>query len=254
MSKKNPFNRPTEEISLPSKGLLYPTDHILSSGKVEIMYPGAQAEDILTNANYINNGTVIDKYLEHLLVTEVDLDDLIISDKDALMVSSRILGMGADYTVEKVIDRNPEPVTFNISEFEEKAVDWELFKPGENEFSYTLPKGKADVKFKLLCGQDLKKISEEETFLKKTMKDYSADTSLVFKFSITEVNGARDSKSIRDFVDRQLLQIDSKSLKKYIDIVTPSLVWKATGVRANNEIVEDLDVPFQPVPFFWPAS
>ena len=32
------FKFPTEEVELPSKGLVYPPEHPLSSGKVEIKY------------------------------------------------------------------------------------------------------------------------------------------------------------------------------------------------------------------------
>ena len=55
------FKFPTEEVELPSKGLLYPKDHPLSSGKVEIKYMTAKEEDILTNQSYIQKGTVLDK-------------------------------------------------------------------------------------------------------------------------------------------------------------------------------------------------
>ena len=46
-AKKHNF--PTEIVELPSKGLLYPKDNPLSSGKVEMKYMTAREEDILTN-------------------------------------------------------------------------------------------------------------------------------------------------------------------------------------------------------------
>ncbi len=55
------FKIPTEEVELPSKGLIYPKDNPLSEGKVEMKYMTAKEEDILTNQNYINQGTVINK-------------------------------------------------------------------------------------------------------------------------------------------------------------------------------------------------
>ena len=36
------FTLPTEEVELPSKGLVYPKDNPLSSGKVEIKYMTAK--------------------------------------------------------------------------------------------------------------------------------------------------------------------------------------------------------------------
>ena len=67
------FKFPTEEVELPSKGLIYPKDHPLSSGKVEIKYMTAKEEDILTNQAYIEKGTVLDKLLESVLISKVNL-------------------------------------------------------------------------------------------------------------------------------------------------------------------------------------
>jgi len=54
---------PTELVSLPSKGLLYPESSPLAKGEIEMKYMTAKEEDILTNANFIRQGTVIDKLL-----------------------------------------------------------------------------------------------------------------------------------------------------------------------------------------------
>ena len=51
---------PAEEVTLPSKGLLYLENSPLKSGKIEMKYMTAREEDILTNQNYIKNGTAID--------------------------------------------------------------------------------------------------------------------------------------------------------------------------------------------------
>ena len=61
------FKFPTEEVELPTKGLLYPKDHPLSSGKVEIKYMTAKEEDILTNTTFIQKGTVLDKLLQAVM-------------------------------------------------------------------------------------------------------------------------------------------------------------------------------------------
>ena len=91
---------PTEVIELPSKGLLYSPGSALSSGKVEMKYMTAKEEDILTNQSYIKNGTVLDKLMKSLIVSKINYDDLLIGDKNAIMVASRILGYGNEYTFE----------------------------------------------------------------------------------------------------------------------------------------------------------
>ena len=93
-----PFKFPTETIELPSKGILYSEDHPLSNGTIEMKYMTAREEDILTNQNYIANGTVLDKLLQSLIITKFDYNDLLIGDKNAILIASRILGYGKDYS------------------------------------------------------------------------------------------------------------------------------------------------------------
>ena len=74
------FKFPTEEVELPSKGLIYPKDNPLSSGKIEMKYMTAKEEDILTNQNYIKQGTVIDKLLKSLIISKINYDDLVVGE------------------------------------------------------------------------------------------------------------------------------------------------------------------------------
>ena len=87
------MNFPTEMVELPSKGLIYPENNPLSSGKVEMKYMTAKEEDILSNQSYIKEGIVLDKLLKSLIVSPINYDDLIIGDKNALMVAARGLGI-----------------------------------------------------------------------------------------------------------------------------------------------------------------
>ena len=81
---------PTEVIDLPSKGNLYPKEHPCSNGKIEIKYMTAKEEDILTSQNLIKKGVVIDRLLDSLILTNgVKQEDLILGDKNAIMVAAR---------------------------------------------------------------------------------------------------------------------------------------------------------------------
>ena len=92
---------PSEVIDLPSEGKLYPNDHPLKDGKIELKYMTAKEEDILTSQNLIKKGVVIDYLLDSLILTKgVKSEDLIIGDKNALMVAARILAYGPEYPCE----------------------------------------------------------------------------------------------------------------------------------------------------------
>ena len=113
------FKLPTETVDLPSKGLLYSEDNPLSSGQVEIKYMTAKEEDILTNANYINDGTVLDRLMKSLIVSDINYNDLLIGDKNAIMIASRILGYGAEYK----FTYQGEEHNVDLSQLENKVID-----------------------------------------------------------------------------------------------------------------------------------
>jgi hypothetical protein len=115
---------PTEVVSLPSKGLLYPKESPLSKGEIEMKYMTAKEEDILTNTNFIKQGTVIDKLLQALIVTPIDYDELLIGDKNAILISARILGYGQEYSFKYTDTQGQEVETaIDLSTLKEKEIE-----------------------------------------------------------------------------------------------------------------------------------
>jgi hypothetical protein len=92
---------PTEIVDLPSKGLVYPEGHPLRKGNVEIKYMTAREEDILASQSLIKKGVVLDKLFESVVVEKgVEINDIFIGDKNAILLATRVMGYGADYEVE----------------------------------------------------------------------------------------------------------------------------------------------------------
>tara|TARA_Y100000389_G_scaffold87460_1_gene83977 strand:+ start:621 stop:1349 length:729 start_codon:yes stop_codon:yes gene_type:complete len=234
---------PTEQVELPSKGLVYPKDNPLSSGVVEMKYMTAKEEDILTNQNYISNGTVLDKLLESLVISEgVKVKDLIVGDKNAVLVAARILGYGKDYTFS--YDNTKHKVDLSI--LEPKHFDESLITPGVNEFEFKLPKSGNTIKYKLLTGHDESKIDREIKGLKKIDKNASPDLSTRLKYLIVSINDDSDSKSIRKFVDNYLLAMDSRALREHIRNTQPDI-----DMNVTLDSGEEVAVPIS-INFFWP--
>ena len=140
------FKLPTETVELPSKGLLYPENSELAKGTVEIKYMPAKEEDILTNQSYIKDGVVLDKLLKSVVVSEINFDDLLIGDKNALMIAPRILGYGSKYN----FNYNGEDEEIDLSLLENKNIKEDLFQNRVNEFPFTLPFSKNEITFKSL--------------------------------------------------------------------------------------------------------
>jgi hypothetical protein len=237
------FNLPTETIELPSKGLLYPKDSPLASGTIEMKYMSAAHEDILTNQSYIQNGTVLDKLLQSLIVTKINYDDLLIGDKNAIMIAARILGYGKDY---KFMYRGEEE-TVDLSKIENSPLHEEVQKATSNEFAFTLPGSGNVVTFKLLTHGDEKKIEQEMKGLAKINKNNSSTITTRLKYQILSVNGETEKPKIREFVDNYLLAQDSRALREKIKALSPDV--DLTFFPENGS--ERVGVPIG-LNFFWP--
>ena len=242
------FKLPTETIELPSKGLLYPEGHPLASGTVEMKYMTAKEEDILTNQNYIKNGTVIDKLLQSLLVTEFDYSDLLIGDKNAIMVAARILSYGKDYSFEF----NEQPYTVDLSLIENKDIDYSLFKRGQNEFSFTLPHAGHTITYKLLTHGDERKVEQEIKGLQKINKDNIAEVSTRLKHMILSVDGSSEKADVRKFVDNYLLAKDARAFREEYGRISPDLKLEFTYEDPQGADKEAA-IPVG-VNFFWPDA
>jgi hypothetical protein len=243
---------PTEIVSLPSKGLLYPKESPLAKGEIEMKYMTAKEEDILTNSNFIKQGTVIDKLLQALIVTPINYDDLLIGDKNAILIAARILGYGQNYTFKYNNERGQEIETsIDLSTLNEKEIDTAIYKDGNN-FSFSLPKSGNTVTFKLLTHGDEKKIEQEIKGLQKVNPNGSFDVTTRLKYMITSINGDSEMKSIREFVDTYLLAPDARALREYYTKVQPDIDLKFKP-EDESYIGEGITIPIT-LNFFWPDS
>jgi len=239
------FKYPTEEVELPSKGLIYPKDHPLSSGKVEMKYMTAKEEDILSNQAYITKGIVLDKLLRSLITDKkINIDDLIVGDKNALLIASRVLGYGKDYIVEL----DGEEHTIDVSTLESREFDDGSIEQGKNEFDYILPHSGTPIKYQLLTGKLEKSVEREITGLKKLNKEVSPELTTRLKHMIISVDGNDDNKSIREFVDNYLLARDSRSFREHIRITQPDI--DLSYILDNGQ---EVVVPIG-LNFFWPDA
>lgn len=233
---------PTEMVDLPSKGLLYSEDSPLRAGTIEMKYMTAREEDILTNSNYIQQGIVLDKLLESLIVTKINFKDLLVGDKNAILIASRILGYGQDYEFEM----NGRTYQVDLTTLKDKELPEDVNYSNGNEFNFTLPASKDEITFKLLSHGDELAIEQELKGLKKINPNASPELSTRLKYIITSVNGDREKKTIREFVDNQLLARDSRALRQEVKRISPDI-----DLTIQGDGGEDIAIPIN-LNFFWP--
>lgn len=247
------YDFPTEIIELPSRGLLYPEGHPLAAGKIEIKYMTAREEDILSTQSYIKQGVVLDKLCEAVIVTKgVKFDDLLVGDKNALLLAARAYGYGPEYETKVTTSAGNEvPITIDLSSVPHKVFDETLITPHVNEFEYTLPKAGNVIKFKILTVGDQKRIDGDLKGLRKAQDIYGTQNLTTrFRYMILSVDGNTDKSNINKFI-QNMLAVDSRAFREYINKISPDVDLEVEGedpetgepFRNNFEIGVDLFYP-----------
>jgi hypothetical protein len=198
---------PSEIIKLVSNGMVYPSNHPLRNGTIEMRYMTAYDEDILTNPSYIREGVVLDKLLETLIVTPVDYSTITKIDKNGLIITARILSYGKDYDVT-VLDPNTKNELKRVVDLTKlKNSEFNLVSDDNGEFDYALADGTV-LKFKFLSNSDNDELNVSE-FLART---------------ITQINDNRSNEHIREYIRYNFLAREAKQFRTYIIQNTPSVV------------------------------
>ena len=253
--EENKFKFPTEIVELPSKGLLYPEGHPLAAGKIEMKYMTAREEDILTNQNYIKSGIVIDKLLQSMIITKFEYKDLLVGDKDAIMLAARILGYGKDYSFSYYSDYSDseEKLTIDLTQLKEKIIqEKNILTKGKNEFNFKLPNTGNEITFKLLTHGDEQDIEKEILGLKKIDPKGNSEVTTRLRHMILSVNGDYDKKTIREFIEYGLLAKDSRAFREHFTSIAPGIDLKYS-YTFDSGVEEDITIPIN-TNFFWPDA
>jgi hypothetical protein len=248
---------PTEMIDLPSQGHFYDESNPLSSGQVEVKMITAKEEDILTNANLIKKGQVLDKLMESVLINKkIKTDDFLICDVNAVYIGLRRLAYGDNYgplsiTCPNCKEENKE-VDIDLGQLKYKDMDFSKFPKNINNFQFTLPFSKRIITFKLLTSRDEAGV-EAEIKVNNKLKLSNSDLTSRLKYIITSVDGNSDKSYIRKFIDEELLSKDSFEFRKHIKEITPAIDMGYTFTCQHCNSDERITVPMT-AQFFWPDS
>ena len=252
------FVAPTDFVDLPSGGKFYAEDHPLHNKEcIEIRQMTAKDEDILTSQTLIQKGVAVDRLLQNLLVDNVDIDSLLVGDKNAVIMAARINGYGAQYDtkVQCPICTNYSEYSFDLNEnvkfqsVDENYEDLGAKKTSSNTFMISLPASKVEVEVKLLTSGDEKKLARHVERIKKLKLPESTLTDQI-KMFVTSANGETNPSVVSDFVDHMPAK-DSRFLRDLYSKLIPNVDMKQsfTCFHCNSEM--EMEVPFS-ADFFWP--
>jgi hypothetical protein len=249
------YDFPTEVISLPSQGKCYSENNPLSSGQVEIKYMTAKEEEILSSQNLIRKGVVLDKLFESIIVDRgINIDDIILGDKNAIMLAARILGYGPQYVVQ-ITDEMGESndVTVDVGKVKTKEIDFDKLSR-ENRYKFTTSTG-VELEWRFLTHGDEKKIDVDVKAMQRLNKasDTSSELTTRYRYMITSVNGDSSTSAITKFINTQFLTRDTRDFRKYINSLQPDINMEFEYENPNTGVVEVKPIPMG-VGFFWPTE
>jgi len=252
------FVLPTEFVELPSKGKLYSADHPLHNQEtIEIRHMTAKDEDILTSETLLRKGLAIERLLENVVIDKkIKMDDLLIGDKNAVVVATRITGYGPHYETRVRCpacgvssDYDFDLREGKITEFENNIKALDIKQTEQNTFIVTLPAMKVDVEFRPLLGKDERDLTAS---MEKKKKYKLPETMMTdqFRAFICSVNGEQSFGAIDSLVEN-MPAMDARYLLDAYKKSSPNidLTQEFSCSSCSHEGL--MEVPFT-ANFFWP--
>ena len=250
------FSTPTEFVDLPSRGKYYPEGHSLrDKEQAEIRFMTAKDEDILSSRTLLKNGLAIERLVKNILVDRtIDTDTLLVGDKNAILVASRITGYGDSYEARTMC---PSCTTTTNQEYDLSSLsvyyggEWGEFdvRQQDESFVVTVPQSKVEVEVRLLTSKDEQHLSKlTESKRKKKLPENNLTDQL--KHIIVSVNGHSDGKSITTFVDGMPAR-DSSYLRKAYEKIVPNIDLSVPFNCSSCGFEQEVSMPFTAA-CFWP--
>jgi len=255
MAENKKYDFPTEVITLPSQGLGYDEKSPLAKGEIEIKYMTAKEEEILASQNLIKKGVVLDMLFESIIADKsINIDDILLGDKNAIVLATRILGYGPEYKVGmQGEDGETEEVMVDLSKVETNDVDPKKLNR-KNEYEFVTPTGKNVIVFKLLTHGDEKKIDVDVKAMNRLNKGgASQELTTRYRYMFKSVDGKEDTKSIVDFVNNKFLARDTRAFRAYLKELQPDMNMQFDWINPQTGVKEGRPIPMG-VGFFWPGE
>tara|TARA_Y100000034_G_C6901285_1_gene416925 strand:+ start:567 stop:1370 length:804 start_codon:yes stop_codon:yes gene_type:complete len=248
---------PVEAVPIPSEGAVYSESSGLNNKKlVEIRAMTTQEEDILSSPALIKQGTVITHLLSSCLVDKsIDVNEMLIGDRNALMVAVRITGYGADYTVNASCPsctRTSEQ-TFDLAQLEIKRLAISPVVEGHNVFEFKLPVTGKTVHFRFLSGRD----EVERSIMLERMRKMTGGMGIEkgvtsrLEYQIVAVEGVEDRNTVVQFISKMPAQ-DSRKLRAFISKHEPGIDMRGFISCPHCSYKGGVALPIGAT-FFWPS-
>lgn len=241
------YNCPFDVIPLPSGGKTYKN----KKAGIRVGYMTTADENILTSPNLLKSGEFLEILMNRkILEPELRYKDLLVGDRNAIMIWLRATSYGEMYPVT-ILDENDTPFDTEVNLNDLKIKKLEIEPDEEGLFDYQFPLCKANIKFKLLTIGDVEDIEKMVETDKANDALVNKSNTYTFEKMIVEVNGSRDRNMIREFANSLRIK-DAKEFGDYLEKFECGIDMTITVRTPGGGSIESfLPLNFN---FFWPNS
>lgn len=252
------YQVPTETVSLPSKGLVYPVESSLhQKDNVDVRCMTARDEDILTSRALIKKGTAMSTLISSCLMDKsIDPDELLVGDRNAILVALRVSGYGAKYEVRVECPECSHAFDheFNLGNLPLRNLGAEPVSPGQNLFRYELEMMKKTVEFRLMTGAAERELTLNAERKKKAVGPGGVEDNITSRLAaqIVSIGGETDRAQIARLV-RDMPAGDSRDLRTYIAQIEPlvEMIGEIDCPACSERSEVEMPIGAE---FFWPQS
>ena len=226
-------------IPLPSKGECYKT----KIDRIPVGYLTAADENLITSPNLYESGSISQILLKKkILNKDINVDDLVSGDVDAIMVFLRGTSYGNDFPIVATDPRNGKKIDTTVDLSKLKYKPFTLRGDENGHFDFTLPRSGAKIKFKFLT-------KKEENLLQKLNRK-ERQTVAVFHINdaIEKIkNALKTDDKLNDGDRTQIIEINKKLQKwsenlsqnkktlPYTKTVTNTMEMQIVSINGNTD-------------------
>jgi hypothetical protein len=219
-------------VELPSRGIHYTNN----KKSLRVAYLTAADENILASPNLIQTSQIVTELLKRkILDRDINIDDIVDEDKEAILIFLRNTAFGSEYTITLTDSKTNQ-------EFEVKvdlsSLDFKPFtlEPDTNgEYPYRMEKSGINITFKFLSQKQEKEIDE----LNKSWNGVGVAPIITkrLEMMIKSIEGNKDPMNIRNFIETMPIK-DSQDFRKYVNDNKPGLDLTQTANTPSGEEIQ----------------
>lgn len=219
-------------VELPSRGIYYPN----KKKSVKVAYLTASDENILAAPNLIQTNQIVSELLKRkILDRDINVDDIVEEDKQAILIFLRNTAFGSEYKVNLTDPKTNEEFEAVVDLSSLNYKDFDLILDQNGEYPYHMSKSKINITFNFLTQKQENDVNE----IQKSWNGVGVAPVITkrLEFMIKSVEGNRDQMNIRNFIENLPIK-DSQDFRKYINDKKPGVDLTQKVIAPSGEEVQ----------------